>query len=430
MNFLQKIFSPIILTISSLLLIYIFYKSEIVFNGKIRDYYFTYYILSSLLIFFSIVTFFINQKIKEYLIILVISLIVTLYLFEGYLTVKYSFTKEQLYEKQTGNKWDRKTLHSIYEDLKKKNNKIVVKVSPNNYLSKNYSIFPLSSVSNSETIHCNENGYYSIYQSDRYGFNNPDEEWDNKEIEYLLIGDSFVDGSCVNRPHDIASVLRTLSNKSVLNLGYSGNGPLIEFATLREYLNLNVKKVLWFYFESNDLIELSSEKDNKILINYLNDFNFTQNLKLRQNEVNDLAINLMESKKESFKFSLKLIKFIQISNLRYLIYPPAPAPAPASAAEFKEILKLAKNLSSKNNSKLFFVFLPSYVRYVTKYDNTNYNLIKNIVRELDIPFVDIHKEVFEKEENPLKLFPFELIGHYNVEGYKKIAETLYKFTKD
>ena len=74
--------------------------------------------------------------------------------------------------------------------------------------------------------------------------------------------------------------------------------------------------------------------------------------------------------------------------------------------------------------------MPSYVRYVTKYDNTNYNLIKNIVRELDIPFVDIHKEVFEKEENPLKLFPFELQGHYNVEGYKKIAETLYKFTKD
>tara|TARA_B100000745_G_C20042440_1_gene355301 strand:- start:201 stop:575 length:375 start_codon:yes stop_codon:yes gene_type:complete len=120
MNFLQKIFSPIILTISSLLLIYIFYKSEIVSNGKIRDYYFIYYILSSLLIFFSIVTFFINQKIKEYLIILVISLIVTLYLFEGYLTVKYSFTKAQLYEKQTGNKWDRRTLHSIYEDLKKK----------------------------------------------------------------------------------------------------------------------------------------------------------------------------------------------------------------------------------------------------------------------------------------------------------------------
>ena len=61
---------------------------------------------------------------------------------------------------------------------------------------------------------------------------------------------------------------------------------------------------------------------------------------------------------------------------------------------------------------------------------TIYNLVKNIVNELKIPFIDIHKEVFKKEQNPLKLFPFELFGHYNVDGYKKVAETIYKFTKD
>ena len=49
-------------------------------------------------------------------------------------------------------------------------------------------LLPLSGISHSKTIHCNENGYYSIYQSDRYGFNNPDKEWDEKNIEYLLIG--------------------------------------------------------------------------------------------------------------------------------------------------------------------------------------------------------------------------------------------------
>ena len=42
----------------------------------------------------------------------------------------------------------------------------------------------------------------------------------------------------------------------------------------------------------------------------------------------------------------------------------------------------------------------------------------------------MHKEVFEKEQNPLKLFPFELPGHYNADGYRKVAETIYKFTKD
>ena len=62
--------------------------------------------------------------------------------------------------------------------------------------------------------------------------------------------------------------------------------------------------------------------------------------------------------------------------------------------------------------------------------SNNYILIKDIVTELEIPFIDINKEVFEKEKNPLKLFPFEIFSHYNVEGYKKVSETIYKFTKD
>ena len=66
---------------------------------------------------------------------------------------------------------------------------------------------------------------------------------------------------------------------------------------------------------------------------------------------------------------------------------------------------------------------------MTSYDNTNYLSVKKIVNELDIPFIDIHKEVFLKESNPLKLFPFKmLLQHYNVEGYKKVDEAIYKFT--
>ena len=85
---------------------------------------------------------------------------------------------------------------------------------------------------------------YTFYKSDRYGFNNPDSEWDNKEIEYLLVGDSFTRGACVNRPNDMSSFLRNLSNKSVLNLGQGGTGPLIQYGILREYLNTNIKKVI------------------------------------------------------------------------------------------------------------------------------------------------------------------------------------------
>jgi len=440
MNLLKKIFSPTILTISFLFLIYTFYKSEIYWDGNKRSYYITYYLISSILIFLSIITFFIDQKIKEYLIIFSITSVISFYLFEGYLTFKEQLSteqplrdqllKEQLYEKQTGNKWDKRSKLEIYKDLKKTNNEIVVTVAPTNYINNNQSIFTLSGISNSKTIFCNKIGYYSIYQSDRYGFNNPNTEWDKKEIEYLLVGDSFTRGICVNRPNDISSVLRTLSNKSVLNLGQSGNGPLIEYATLREYLNKNVKKVLWIYFEGNDLEDLVIEKKNNILINYLNDLNFTQNLKFKQNEIDDLAINLIkerERKRESFKN--KLIKFIKIYNTRILILE-APTLAPKPVQEFKKIIQLTKELVEKNNSKLYFIYLTGYSRYKTNYDNTNYNLVKNIISELNIPFIDIHKEVFEKEQNPLKLFPFELYGHYTAEGYKKVSETIYKFTKD
>ena len=98
--------------------------------------------------------------------------------------------------------------------------------------------------------------------------------------------------------------------------------------------------------------------------------------------------------------------------------------------KFKKILNLTKDIIIKNNSKLYFVYLPEFNHYQTNYDDTNYFLVKNIVKELNIPFIDIHKEVFEKEKNPLNFFPFKMPGHYNVEGYKKVAEEIYKFTKD
>ena len=74
--------------------------------------------------------------------------------------------------------------------------------------------------------------------------------------------------------------------------------------------------------------------------------------------------------------------------------------------------------------------MPERGRYETNYDNTNYNLIKDVVSELRIPFIDIHNEIFKKEQNPLKLFPFVKHGHYNVDGYKKVAETIHEFTKN
>jgi len=381
------------------------------------------------------------KKIKQYLIISIVSVVFSLYLFEGYLVINQQISteftlKKQLYENQKKQKWDIRTKAQIYQDLKKTNNQIQIPVHPNYFLGKNYPIFPLSGISNSVTINCNENGYYSIYQSDRYGFNNPDSEWDNKKIEYLLVGDSFVHGYCVNRPNDIASHLRNLSKKSVLNLGYGGNGPLIEYAALREYLDHDVKKILWIYMEGNDLKNLKNERNEIILANYLSNINFTQKLTSKQNEIDNVAKKIIQNelfKKDKKKLKYKFLKFLRLNNTKKIILKGSSEKEslePVIFTEFKTILKLSKELAIKNNSKIYFIYLPTYPRYVSTYDNTNYNLVKNIVKELSIPFIDIDKEVFKKEQNPLKFFPFEMFGHYNEDGYKKVSEIIYKLTKN
>ena len=183
---------------------------------------------------------------------------------------------------------------------------------------KELKLFPLSGKSNSLTIFCNENGYFSIFDSDRYGFNNPDQEWNSNEIEYLIIGDSFAQGACVNRPYDIGSQLRTLSKKNVLNIGYGGNGPLIEYAALKEYLPKKVKNVIWLYM-NGDMINLQNEINNKILIQYLHDDEFTQNLKNKQNQIDKIVEKNIKDEnqkaKNRVKFSL-FRNFIKLYNLR------------------------------------------------------------------------------------------------------------------
>ena len=46
------------------------------------------------------------------------------------------------------------------------------------------------------------------------------------------------------------------------------------------------------------------------------------------------------------------------------------------------------------------------------------------MKELNIPFISAHEEIFKKTENPLQFFPFERNGHYNLKGYKRVAETI------
>ena len=107
---IKKLFSPVFLVFSLLLLAYVLYKSEIIFLGTNREHYFKYYILCFILIILSICTFYINKKTKEYFSIIILTLIFSSYLFEYYLSnslmnkeeLQILKIKKKMYNDKTG----------------------------------------------------------------------------------------------------------------------------------------------------------------------------------------------------------------------------------------------------------------------------------------------------------------------------------------
>ena len=290
-NYLNPL-SLLPLVFSTLLFLYIFYKSEFYYEGKLFSYYLKYYLISIIFIFLSFLSFFIKKEVKIKLYLVFVTSLIMLYFIEAYFVIN-NYYNEQKYLIKTetsakNNKFSYRDKLDVYENLIKKGQKVAVTLPPAFFSSeKNQKILALSGISKTKTIYCNENGYFVIYQSDRFGFNNQDSEWDKTDIEYLLIGDSHAHGACVSQPNNIAGNLQKKINKEkgVINLGYSANGPLMELATLREYLPLiKVQRILWIYYP-NDIFDLRFGLKNKILSNYLNNKKYSQKLHLKQNEL-------------------------------------------------------------------------------------------------------------------------------------------------
>jgi hypothetical protein len=457
---IKKNFIQIILFILSILiLIYTFYKSEIVWLGDKRSYYFTYYLLSFIIFSLSVLYLFLNNKTKQVISISLICCLFSLYLFEAFKTYeKYKIINIKTTEKiflnkkikeyftSTGKKFDTRDKSEVYKDLKKANNNVVMAVYPSlSYMGKkDIDIFPLAGISNSRTIHCNENGFYSLYNSDRYGFNNPDKVWDSTNIDYILIGDSFVHGDCVNRPNDIASVIRNLSKKNVINLGYGSNGPLLEFATLKEYFNKKVKNVIWFYYEENDNQNLLNEIKDEFLLRYISDKNFSQNLSKKQVKINLIVENEIKNSLSKFQKNqtkqaitkkherLKLYQFFKLWETRILLnnyLPENSKPSYSLHPKLDDIFRLTKEFLENNNTNFYVVYLPRYQLPRPKIIEDHYLGIKNITNKYSIPLINIY-DFFDNEDDPLKYYPFRMRGHFNEVGYKNIGNIVYNYVKE
>ena len=142
---------------------------------------------------------FLKPKQRVNLLITIISVITIIYIIEFYLLLTQKFISqynhnnilEKIFKNETGKIYDKRNRFDIYNLEKKLNSNLQITVQPFSFLNDEINLFPLSGISNSLTLYCNENGYFSYFNSDRYGFQNPNEVWNNKEIDHVLVRDSF-----------------------------------------------------------------------------------------------------------------------------------------------------------------------------------------------------------------------------------------------
>ena len=362
-----------------------------------------------------------------------------------------------------GVSFDRRNRLQVIADLRKQGVDAVPASDPQIFESKNldgtltwnvswagHQLYPLAGIANKTTVFCNENGTYTIYDSDEHGFHNPRGIWTRRPIEIAAVGDSPTHGACVPSDRNFVALIRK-SHPGTLNLGVWANGPLAELATLIEYVRpLRPKLVLWFYFEGNDVTDLAEEKNNPALMQYLQG-DFSQHLLSRQTEIDQRireigyrlaaeaaarergpVVKLVDSVVDS------LVDIGTLTALREklgLIYGKSLQVQTGLASEldpellglFRRTLLQGKNMVNTWHGSLYFVYLPEWKRYAhPERAVKNREAVLQIAKNLAIPIIDIDS-AFQAHHDPLSLFPFRGFGHYTEAGHALVAQTVLGF---
>ena len=380
--------------------------------------------------------------------------ILTFFLFYFFLVFfNFSLSFSQNIIKKNFNK--NQSAFEIYKNLSKKNKNIALKIPTNLYLNKEFQFYPLSGIKNSFTINCNELGFWSFYNSDKFGFNNNNEIYE-RDISNLLIGDSFVHGSCVNEK-DTISFNMNKNAMSTLNLGYSGNGPITNLATYIEYgKHIDSIKNIFFFIYENDYLDLKLEKKNKILNKYLVDPFFSQNLIANEIIVSNIKkiafkkeLNLASKNnkyslydvgnfklKKEIKDSFKLITFRKLINKKFTTLKVSESEKIYKDEDVLDLINIIEILNITKNPKqnLVIVYLPEYfnvlnsINKITNEDYYNEKLLFSELTKKNIDYINI-KKIFLKSKNFKKMYAFEGYSHFSPLGYKTVSNAIIDYLK-
>ncbi|MDA9635179.1 hypothetical protein N9S58_01285 [Candidatus Pelagibacter sp.] len=336
--------------------------------------------------------------------------------------------------------------HLDQSDYKGEINKLI-----NNQI-KNHKIIPFRGPINKKSLSSNESGVRKIIYNDKYGFKNFNSVY-QKNIDIMLIGDSFAEGVPFDNFNDINARINKLPNINSLNYGISGTGPIMALAIVKEYAkHLKPKNVFYLFYEGNDLDDLMIEKKDPHLSKYLKEFH--QNLYNSNNEIESFLhkyenlipeiIQIKMSMKEEIKIPTnkknndqikEIVKnFLELDSLKNIFfYSSVYSKYKTDYRLFNDVILNMKKEVENWGGNYHFVYLPSWLRYNNKISiagSLHKHKILNIVEELGIPHIDIDQTFIEKELNNLESFNLGLYGHYTKRGYLAVADEIIKSFSD
>ena len=301
-------------------------------------------------------------------------------------------------------------------------------------------LLPLGGISNRTTLLCNQSGQYVSYESDEHGFRNPRGIWRSRRFDVAVVGQSFAQGYCVEDGKSFVDLLRS-QYSAVVNLGWSGQGPLLQLGALKEYLpRYSPRIVLWVFQEGIDLGELRLEEADPVAREYLQR-EFTQSLPERQSEIDNALLRYAQRRMQqvptprarSLSIAEKTEPVLKLWHLRTWLNAARAVEDARQVARLEQsgfqplhdILQQARDISAGWGGQLYIVYLPSWSRYrhhaaATERQRT---LVLKLAESLDITVID-PDVAFRQERDALSLFPFRVFGHYNAKGNRLVAQAI------
>ncbi|HVM96169.1 MAG TPA: hypothetical protein VMT89_07255 [Candidatus Acidoferrales bacterium] len=240
-----------------------------------------------------------------------------------------------------------------------------------------------------------------------------------------------------------------------LTLAVSANGPLMEYASLKEHLvDVKPRIVLWVYY-LNDLSDMEVEKQVPLLMRYLEQDDFRQGLAAKQARVDAVletylrdverraprvwpaSLEGMGLTRQTTPLWLQdlvtrdqhssLAAFLRLDNLTWIITKKLLETnyfeEPPDYALFERILAKSRDAVAGWGGQLYFVYL-----LAVHYLDPRHRFIESrepvlaVVKRLGIPLIDVHK-VFLDLPDPER-FRYHYESHANEAGYGLHAKTI------